>query len=309
MKHWRNPLLPAGPDPWLTSDGHGGYYYICTTGINLTLRHVTDLADFAGAPAHVVWTPPVSGSGSRDLWAPELHHLNGRWYIYYAASDGTGDAGRRMHVVVCDGDDPMTGTWLHLGMLNTARAGLDGTVLCRGDDRYFVYAGYGDFPEHGSALYIARMRDACTLTGEETCLTIPEYAWERQGGMPINEGPVFLQRNGRIFLVYSASTTWSPDYCLGMLTADESADLLDPASWRKEPAPVFRKCPERRVLAPGHNGFARLPDGSDLIIYHAIDHEDTDADLDMGMRSPRMQIFSWREDGTPDFGVPVACDK
>lgn len=309
MFAWKNPVMPRGGDPWMIVDGKGGYYFTCTRGRNLTLWHVTDLADFEHAESKVVWLPPECGPGSCDLWAPELHLIDGRWLIYYAASDGTGDVGRRMHVVGCDSDDPMTGNWSHLAILNTARAGLDGTVLRRGDEMYFCYAGYGDFPEHGSALYIARMKDVCTLEGEETCLTVPEYWWERQGGMPINEGPAILYRNGRIFMVYSASTTWSPDYCLGMLTAPADANLLDAASWHKETEPVFKKCPEHRVLAPGHNGFTVLPDGTDLIVYHAIDGEDTTENLDTGKRCPRIQPFTWREDGTPDFGIPVACDR
>lgn len=309
MFPWKNPILPSGADPWLVSDEKGGYYFICTTKENLILRHTHDLSDFENAESKIVWLPPESGAGSCQLWAPELHHINGQWLIYYAASDGTGDAGRRMHVVACSSNDPMTGTWSHLAMINTARTGLDGTVLRRGDEMYFCYAGYGNYPEHGSALYIAKMKDFCTLEGDEICLTVPEYWWERQGGMPINEGPAVLYRNGRIFLVYSASTTWAPDYCLGMLTAQEDADLLNPASWKKESEPVFKKCPERRVLAPGHNGFSVLPDGTDVIVYHAIEHDDTSENLDPRKRSPRIQPFTWREDGTPDFGTPVACDR
>lgn len=305
---WRNPIMPAGADPWLTGDGSGGWYFTCTCRENITLWHVRDFGSFDCAGRAVVWTPPASGPGCCQLWAPELHRIGGRWLIYYAASNGTGDDGRRMHVIACEGDDPMRDRWTHLAVLNTARAGLDGTVLHRNGEMYFLYAGYGDFGGHGSALYISRMKDVCTLEGREACLTVPEYEWERQGGMPINEGPAVLYRNGRIFVIYSASTTWSEDYCLGMLTADENADLMDPASWTKEKQPVFRKCVERRVLAPGHNGFCAAPDGTDLIVYHAIEGPDGLGNLDASKRSPRIQPFSWHEDGTPDFGIPVRCE-
>ena len=281
------------------------WYFTCTCGNRLELICADSPAHLASGQVRTVWVPPETGPGSVQLWAPELHWLDGRWIIYYAASDGTGDAGRRMHAVVCDGE-PMTGEWSYLGMINTARAGLDGTVLEHRGQRYFLYAGYGDFPEHGSALYIARMRDPVTLEGEEACLTIPEFDWERQGGMPINEGPAILKRGGRIFAIYSASTTWSEDYCLGMLTADEGADLMDPASWEKSPEPVFRKCPERRVLAPGHNSFCRYGD-VDLIVYHAIDGPGGQGDLDASQRSPRVQPVEWTADGAPGIGVPVAC--
>ena len=303
MITFTNPVLPRGADPWLTEDG-GKWYFICTRGDRLEILCADSPANLEKAEVRTVWTPPAQGPGSVQLWAPELHKIGGRWIIYYAASDGTGDAGRRMHAVACDGE-PMTGAWSYLGMLNTARAGLDGTVMEHRGRRYFLYAGYGDFPEHGSALYIARMRDEVTLEGEESCLTIPEFEWERQGGMPINEGPAILKRFGRIFLIYSASTTWSEDYCLGMLTADEEADLMNPASWTKSPQPVFSKCVERRVLAPGHNSFCSV-NGADLIVYHAIDGPGGQGDLDASKRSPRIQKVEWKN-GAPDFGVPAEC--
>ena len=83
-----NPLLSAGPDPWVvTRDGN--YYFMCSTGTNLTIRKMRHLADLSKAEAKVVWTPPGSGPYSHDIWAPELHCLRGKWYIYFAADAGT----------------------------------------------------------------------------------------------------------------------------------------------------------------------------------------------------------------------------
>ena len=45
-----------------------------------------------------VWTAPPSGPRSRQIWAPELHFLRGRWYLYYTASDGV-DANHRHYVL------------------------------------------------------------------------------------------------------------------------------------------------------------------------------------------------------------------
>lgn len=304
MIQFTNPILPAGADPWLIVDG-GKWYFTCTRGSRLEIICADSPGRLADGEVRTVWKPPVSGPGSVQLWAPELHRIDGKWIIYYAASDGTGDDGRRMHAVVCDGE-PMTGVWSYLGMLNTARAGLDGTVMEVRGQKYFLYAGYGDFDGHGSAVYISRMKDPCTLEGGETCLTEPRLGWERRGGMPINEGPTILKRNSRVFVVYSASATWSEDYCLGMLTAVEDADLMDAGSWVKSPRPVFWKNAEERVLAPGHNSFCRYGD-ADLIVYHAIDGQGGQGNLDASKRNPRIQPISWRSDGAPDFGRPVGC--
>ena len=45
----------------------------------------------------------------------------------------------------------------------------------------------------------------------------------------VNEGAAVLKRNGRIFITYSGSATDS-NYAMGLLTADETATLLDPES-------------------------------------------------------------------------------
>lgn len=308
MLKFKNPLLPLGADPWIINDGDKWYFISSRVMSDADLKLIcTDSpVNLEGGKSRIVWTPPKTGPGLVEIWAPELHHIDGKWLIYYAASDGTGDAGRRMHVIVCAGDDPMQDEWQYLGMINTVHAGLDGTVMHHNGERYFIYAGYGDFPEHGSALYMAKMKDLCTLEGEEICLTWPEYEWERQGGMPINEGPAVLKHGNRIFMIYSASTTWSEDYCLGMLTADQDADLMKVESWVKSPVPVFKKCPEHGVMAVGHNCFVRY-EGADLILYHGIDGPGGQGNLDTARRNPRIQKVNWNEDGTPDFGIPAAC--
>lgn len=304
MFEWINPILPEGADPWLAEDA-GCWYFTCTCGSRLEITCADSPAALAEGRRRTVWIPPRTGPGSTELWAPELHRLDGRWILYYAAGDGTGDVGRRMHAVICAGE-PMTGDWSYLGMVNTARPGLDGTVLEHRGQRYFLYAGYGDFGGHGSALYMARMKDACTLEGGEICLTEPEFEWERQGGMPVNEGPAVLKGPDRIFVTYSASATWSEDYCLGMLTHRQEDDPMDPRSWTKSPAPVLVKSPARRVLAPGHNSFCRFGE-TDLLVYHAVEGSGGGGDVDPSLRSPRVQPVVWRADGSPDLGIPVAC--
>ena len=69
---------------------------------------------------------------------------------------------------------------------------------------------------------------------------------------------------------------------------------------------MFERNDANGVYAPGHNTFFKSPDGSeDWIAYHANDKE---SDVcDMG-RTPRIQKFGWKEDGTPDFGIPVSED-
>src|SRR5438045_4076704 len=106
---FRNPLLPSGPDPWvLYRDGF--YYYMNTTGNNLVIRKTRSIADLRTAESKMVWTPPATGPYSHHIWAPELHHLRGKWYIYFAADAGTNQS-HRIWVIENSARDPLAGEW------------------------------------------------------------------------------------------------------------------------------------------------------------------------------------------------------
>lgn len=301
---FRNPVVARAADPWVLKHTDGNYYFMHTQSGGLGLTQSSSLSGLAQGRKKTIWSPEPNGRYSYNLWAPEIHHLNGKWYIYFTANDGGGDESRRICVLENGEADPMEGEWVWRGALQTPVPGLDGTVVSVLGQLYFLYAGYGHFPDYGSAIYIMLMSNPWTLEGEHVLLTAPTLEWEKQGGMAINEGPVTLHRNGRIYLIYSGSTTWSEDYALGMLTMEESADPMEPSSWTKSPVPVFRKSVENGVYATGHNSFTVSPDGEeDWIVYHALPAPGADADL----RSTCIQKFAWKGDGTPDFGIPVSA--
>lgn len=296
-----NPIVEKAADPWVLRHTNGCYYYMSTKGSYLELTKSATLTGLASGRKKTIWSPEPGGRYSYNLWAPEIHRLNGRWYIYYTANYGGGDESRRVCVLENEEDDPLEGQWVWKGALQTPVPGLDGTVMCLRGELYFLYAGYGHFPDYGSAIYIMAMSNPWTLEGEHQLLTAPTLSWEKQGGMAINEGPVILQRNGRVYLVYSASTTWSEDYALGMLTMSETSDPLKSLSWEKSMQPVFRKSAENGIYATGHNSFTRSPDDrEDWIVYHALPA----AGADVSLRATRIQKFGWNPDGTPDFGIP-----
>jgi GH43 family beta-xylosidase len=88
---------------------------------------------------------------------------------------------------------------------------------------------------------------------------------------------------------------------MGMLTADDSADLLDPASWRKSRVPVFQSDAAAGVFGPGHNSFT-VEDGLDVLVYHARSYRDIVGDpLYDPNRDTRAQPLGWNPDGTPRF--------
>jgi len=296
-----NPLLPSGADPWVVYKD-GFFYYTHTVGDKINLWKTKNLQNLKEASPITVWTPPVTGPNSKAIWAPELHFVDGKWYLYYTATDVNNDGDASRYVFVLENDsDPLTGKWIDKGKINTHYSGLDGSVFEHQGIRYFMYSAYIG-PQ--SVLVIAPMKNPWTLGDRQIEIAKPDKTWETFGGREILEGPQFLaNKDGKVFIVYSASACWADEYALGMLTADAKSDLLHLLSWSKSEQPVFRQSAENRVYAPGHNSFFKSPDGKEnWILYHANSGPGQGCDR---RRSPRMQQFYWKNDGTPDFGIPV----
>ncbi|WP_345267321.1 glycoside hydrolase family 43 protein [Nibrella viscosa] len=304
---FQNPLLLSGPDPWVILKD-GWYYYTHTTGRNLQLFKTRAMSRLRQADSKVVWTPPATGPNSRNIWAPELHFVNGKWYLYYAADDGRNE-NHRMWVLENASADPLQGEWIDRGKLNLPddRWAIDATLLQHQGQLYTVWSGWEGFTDGRQDLYIAKMTNPWTSEGPRIRLSTPEYNWEKEGSPDVNEGPEFLLNGNKIFLVYSASHCSTDNYALGMLTANATADLMNPASWRKSPQPVFGPYAGGGTNGVGHNSFFTTPDGKGhWILYHANPLPDLGCS---NRRSPRMQRFTFKPDGTPDFGEPVKLDQ
>ena len=102
-----NPILPSGADPWVTwKDGY--YYYTNTVGNRIILYKTEKLHELKKETPKTVWTPPATGPNSKAIWAPELHYLDGKWYLYYTATDvnNDGDASRYIFVLENTYGDP-----------------------------------------------------------------------------------------------------------------------------------------------------------------------------------------------------------
>src|SRR3982751_560204 len=285
-----NPLLPSGPDPWITSR-NGFYYYMNTTGRSLVIRKTKSIEALAKAETKVVWRAPESGPYSRDVWAPELHFLRGKWYIYFAADAGRNES-HRIWVLENAAADPLQGDWQLKGKVAdpSDRWAIDATVFEHGRRLYMVWSGWEGTVNGAQNLYIAELSDSWTVKGARVRISTPEHPWEKIGDLKprvateanpgadsanpipvdVNEGPEILRHGDRVFLIYSAGGCWTDYYSLGMLTASASSDLMDPASWKKSGAPVFWMSPEAHAYGAGHNSLFQSPDGKeDWLLYHA----------------------------------------
>jgi len=307
-----NPLLPSGADPWsIYKDGN--YYYTNTLGDRIDIWKTKSLSDLNRAERKTIWVPPVGTSYSKEIWAPEIHFIHGKWYVYFAADDGKND-NHRLYVLENASANPLEGEWTFKGKISDAsdKWAIDGSVFEHNLQLYMVWSGWEGNSNGRQDLYIAKLKNPWTIGGNRVKISHPEHVWERHGDLSdpnnpphvdVNEGPQVLVHGDKLFIVYSASGCWTDFYALGVLTASADGDLMDAAAWKKSAQPVFKQSLENKVFAPGHNSFFKSPDGKeDWILYHA----NSEPGQGCGKhRSPRAQKFTWSADGTPYFGEPV----
>lgn len=302
---YNNPLIQQRADPMIVRAESGTYYFIATVPEydRIELRKAETINGLAEAEPVVVWRKHKNGPMTYHIWAPELHCINNTWYIYFAAGHSENRWKIRMFALSNKSDDPTTGTWVEEGQIATNRDAfaLDATVFEHKNEHYYVWAE-STGPDINSGLIISKMKDPVTLEGPQIVITEPEFEWERQM-YNVNEGAAVIKRNGKIFITFSASAT-DHTYAMGLLWADENADLLDSASWNKLPEPVFYTNEELKRFGPGHNNFTIAEDEkTDLMVYHARDYKDIKGhSLGDPNRYTRVRAVRWTKDGFPDFG-------
>lgn len=309
---FQNPLLPSGADPYSTY--HNGYYYYThTLGNRLMLWKTKNLADLKNAESKLIWTPPSGTAYSKEIWAPEFHIINNKWYVYFAADDGNNN-NHRMYVLENKSEDPFKGKWEFKGKIAASpdRWAIDGNVFTYKNQLYMIWAGWEGDTNGQQNIYIAKMSNPWTIEGGRVLISQPTYTWEKQGDLDddinpphvnVNEGPQYLEHNGHVFIIFSANGCWTDFYNLGMLKLIGD-DPMNPQNWVKHDQPIFTKNEANSVYAPGHNSFFKSPDGTeDWILYHANDNSGEGCGT---KRSPRMQKITWNSDGTPNLGTPLS---
>ncbi len=306
---YNKPWILQRADPYVYRHTDGTYYFTASVPAydGIVLRKSDTLAGLADAPETEVWHKHESGIMSCHIWAPELHYINGAWYIYYAGGDKDDIWQIRPYVLECKDEDPITGTWTEKGKMGRAddddfsfeAFSLDGTVFENHGKWYYIWAEKVGVGKQISNLYIGEQETPYKLKTVQVLLTTPDYDWERVGFW-VNEGPAVIKRNGKIFITYSASETGIA-YCMGMMTADEDSDLLDPLSWKKERYPVLKSDETIGVYGPGHNSFTVDEEGNDIMVYHARTETEIVGDpLYNPNRHAMLMKFGW-EDGRPVF--------
>ena len=307
---YNKPWILQRADPYVYKHTDGTYYFTASIPAydGIVLRHSDTLAGLKDAEEVRVWQKHDKGIMSEHIWAPELHYLDGKWYIYYAGGDIDDVWAIRPYILECADQDPMTGNWVEKGKMTRAEEdefsfeafSLDGTVFENRGKHYYIWAEEVGVGKQISNLYIAEMENPCKLKTVQVLLTTPDYDWERIGFW-VNEGPAVIHHDGKIYMTYSASETGAA-YCMGMLSISEDADLLDPAMWKKERYPVLETNAEKGIYGPGHNSFTEDEQGNPIMVYHARTEEKIEGNpLYNPNRHAMLMKLTWGEDGRPVF--------
>ena len=261
-------------DPYILRKD-GWYYFTASVPAfdRVILRKARTLEELPAAEEKVVWSKHPDGDMSCNIWAPEIHYVDGKWVIYFAAArDGADKDGcfdHRTYALVNPAEDPTEGEFSEAGRIDTGWESftIDSTTVVFEGKRYFIWA-QRDFGIPGNSnLYIAEMKNALELKLPAVLLSIPEYDWECRGFL-VNEGPGCLIHDGRLYMTYSGSAT-DERYAMGLLALKAGGDPLNAADWEKSAKPVMVTEEKNGLYGPGHNSFTKDEDGNDILVFHA----------------------------------------
>ena len=244
-RYFANPI-GKGADPWVLKDD--GFYYVCQVaetkqGEGISIRKSPALTKLG--KRKVVWTVPKNAWNSTSVWAPELHHIGNRWYIYYTAGkSGPPYTFQRSGVLESVTHDPM-GDYVDKGILKTGSDptdasgvvwAIDLTVAKIKGQLYGVWSGWESNKKSDKTkqyLYIAKMSNPTTISSDRVKIASPDQAWETGGPLDLVEGSQFVFHKKDIFLIYSTRESWTPQYRLGQLKLKPNEDPMKPESWLK----------------------------------------------------------------------------
>lgn len=326
---YANPLIEQRADPHIEYDpdedcyyftaSYPAYYNVDGGYDRIALRKSNSIAGLTNAADIAIWTAPASGAMAKHVWAPEIHQIEDKWYVFFAAGNSDNVWAIRPYVLVCQNNsDPYNASsWVDASgnaVIHAAdsiasesqyfnQMSLDMTYYEHNGHHYVIWADIiGQ-----SALYMQEVNPDAPWQGisKVILLTTPEYAWERDL-QRVNEGASVIKNNGKIYVTFSASGT-GPEYCIGLLSMDENDDPLDVNAWTKVCYPVLTSSDVPGEYGPGHNSFTVDENGNAVFVYHARSEEcynnqckwaSSDSLYDP-CRHARVKRVHWAADGTP----------
>ncbi len=94
-----------GQDPWVVPyDGQFLLVQASNGKRRIVVKRFKGLERMGRNTEKVIWAPTGPGRHLREVWAPELHQIDGRCFVYFAAGDGRPGSHRTYALTA---DDPL----------------------------------------------------------------------------------------------------------------------------------------------------------------------------------------------------------
>lgn len=309
---YKNPLSSEldTPDPCIVYNENDGYYYGIHTGhTKLTMHRARCLRDmFSASESSVIYEPRDEDGTYGFFWAPEIHIINGVWYIYTSTHEKDTKGHKHVIVLKAKSEQPLDGFEL-FGHINPELLAIDPTIY-QDKKHGKLYLCSSAVIGRKQKLIIQQLSDPATPVGEWQVIAEPVYDWEMlypydDTWGQINEGAYFIESKDRLFIVYSGNGCWSDDYVMGILEF-VGDDILSPDSWKKYEKPFMTK--GNGNFGPGHATFFKSPDGSELWICHHCLHESNPEFVQMHRHCHVQKVF-FDESGFPHADMPLPGNK
>lgn len=309
--HYQFPIAINRADPCIKK-WNGKYYFIATNDADgnrsLYVREADTIPGLVDAEESLILDVKTYEEIGNLLWAPEFHEINGELYIMLAASTGEFfHQACQLMKLSKDGNPAVAADWSRPKRVEKQ----DGTILCEAGktisldmtyfkmhgEHYVVWSQRQFLPvDQGAWLYIAKLNPdkPWMLASDPVLLSRPEYGWANNNVF-VDEGAYALIRDGKIYMTF-ASALVDTTYVVGILTADQDSNLLDPASWTKGNYPLLTSRSVPGEYGPGHNSYVMDDDGLIWNAYHARPAID-------GPRSSGIRRVHFDVDGYPRLNL------
>jgi len=263
---------------------NGKYYFISTNDLDrehtIYIREANSIPELVTAQQIKILDAYTYPHLVDLLWAPELHIINGRLYVFHAGT-AKGFYEEQCHVMALkEGGNPTVESDWEMPVRVIKKDGsylygeqgitLDMTYFEAGGVHYVCWSQRQFKPvDQGAWLYIARIDPdkPWQLTTEPVLLSMPEYSWANNHTF-VDEGPFALFKEGKIYLTFSSAAVDST-YVVGLMTANSNSDLTNPDNWVKENYPLLSSRSVEGEFGTGHNAYVTDDEGMVWNTYHA----------------------------------------
>lgn len=316
QEHFEFPVAFNRADPCV-GKWNGKYYFIATNDADkehtLYIREADTLPELVDAE-EILLLDSITYEGIGGLlWAPEFHEIDGKWYIFHAATPGEFFWEESHVMALREGGNPVNrADWSAPKRVVKA----DGTELCEAGkeitldmtvfdwegEYYAIWSQRQFLPKDlGAWLYIAKInpKEPWKLASEPVVLLKPDYGWSNNHTFVV-EGPFALPKEDILYITFSGAAV-DTSYVVGLLSIPKGKDLLEPKNWKQGNYPILTARSVEGEYGTGHNAYVTDEDGTIWNTYHARPGVE-------GVRSSGIRRVHFDIDGAPMLDVTEELD-